>query len=288
MGRLRRECWAAPLGGCSSRMSKEHVLSRCVTRYLRGRGWNVEVGRAGTGVTPIPAISQSLKILCTAHNSELSPLDTAARDFISVLDEFRHSKPARAAIADGAPEVACVEAEGWKLERWGVKTFLNHAVWSGCMPNELPMSSITGANVLEYVFGRSPAPPGVGLYLYPDRIGVNSGLDSKIFHLSVATCEYSSYSPGEGWSAAATMPMFLRMTLLGIRWAVCANIATMPAESSKKMSRNQRDHPSKHATLRPASLDWELSTDGTNYSNFTKLRVNFLWEPAIIGCPRKN
>src|SRR5216684_5814407 len=69
-------CWAKPIGGCSAKMSREHLISASVfpgrTVMVQGFPWckdtPAEIGLSGL----------TAKILCEKHNKDLSPLDEAA------------------------------------------------------------------------------------------------------------------------------------------------------------------------------------------------------------------
>jgi hypothetical protein len=62
-----RECWAAALGGCSEKMSKEHTVTEGVFLdeevFVQGLNWcKTNPKRVGLG-------NVTRKILCKTHNS---------------------------------------------------------------------------------------------------------------------------------------------------------------------------------------------------------------------------
>src|SRR5665213_2855249 len=78
-------CWAACLGNCSNKMSREHIVTKAM--YLdneitvSGMPWCADepktVGMAGL----------TAKILCVAHNSALSKVDEEAVRFARAMRE---------------------------------------------------------------------------------------------------------------------------------------------------------------------------------------------------------
>jgi len=84
MAMAQNNCWAKVLGGCSEKMSGEHLISK----NQFGNGKKITVGgfpwcRGGT--KEIGINSATSNVLCRTHNSALSPTDTAAG---KLLDAF--------------------------------------------------------------------------------------------------------------------------------------------------------------------------------------------------------
>lgn len=116
-------CWARTLSGCSDKLSREHLLSRAVFPEgvtVRGLPWCPEPKAVG-------ANALVARCLCTKHNSELSPLDRAARDLwdklaeTGRLSEVRGSRPAMS----GRWSRYTFRANGYKIERWCLKVLCN-------------------------------------------------------------------------------------------------------------------------------------------------------------------
>lgn len=110
-------CYAAPLGGCSHQLSGEHYVSHAVLRRMMEGGGQLVLSKfpwLAEGVSKIIPPSQvKAKVLCTAHNSALSPYDTIGDRFCSLL------------LKAGHPAENCAVAalfNGEDLERWFLKT----------------------------------------------------------------------------------------------------------------------------------------------------------------------
>lgn len=142
-----KRCLANCLGGCD-KMSGEHVFSNAVftagcscPRVIEG------VRRIRDGAPTHNA--EKANILCRRHNSLLSPLDETAGRIATFQAE---------ANEEDFEESLYVEGE--VLERWALKTAVNVAAagWAG------PRKWRPAPDIVAAIFGRSPVPPGLGLY----------------------------------------------------------------------------------------------------------------------------
>ncbi|MGC1220935.1 MAG: hypothetical protein WA872_04030, partial [Candidatus Sulfotelmatobacter sp.] len=116
-------CWAACLGDCSDKMSREHLVSASL--FLEGnlkvqgfdwcKGETVEVGIAGL----------TAKILCVKHNNDLSPIDTAGAQAFATFREIRRLANVREKQKPGYRNVKRYRIDGIGLERWFLKTLIN-------------------------------------------------------------------------------------------------------------------------------------------------------------------
>jgi hypothetical protein len=74
----QRKCWAAHVGGCSEKISREHLISRSLfpnpTVLVEGFDWCEKPRKVG-----IDTLTR--KILCTHHNSALSTADEVIARF---------------------------------------------------------------------------------------------------------------------------------------------------------------------------------------------------------------
>ena len=111
------KCYASCLRSCSSKLSREHILSQSIQRQL-GEGNKVDVfGFPFQQQHPQTFSISSLasKVLCSNHNSALSPLDTEAGRFfeksLAIVQDF------------SLAEKICIFA-GEDIELWMLKTML--------------------------------------------------------------------------------------------------------------------------------------------------------------------
>src|SRR5690348_11277537 len=78
-------CWAAPLGDCDQKISREHTVSRSLFEseqiMVQGFKWCLNEPKS-IGLSNLVA-----KILCKRHNSGLSDLDSSALQAFNVFRE---------------------------------------------------------------------------------------------------------------------------------------------------------------------------------------------------------
>lgn len=143
-----RKCWANSLGDCAGPMSKEHVFSRAIARKQSNTAMAV-VGMANMRDGPIGPDGPKARILCQHHNAGLSPLDSEAKKLAEGLHLF----------VDGARHTT-VHLSGLLLERWVLKTVINHmASGLGHTDKWLPSEPL-----VRIAYGLEPMPQGCGLY----------------------------------------------------------------------------------------------------------------------------
>src|ERR1700749_3970921 len=71
-------CYGAPYADCSSKLSGEHFLSKAILVKIAERGKVLSLGGASFSpdeVRRLSVASLAANILCSQHNSGLSPLD---------------------------------------------------------------------------------------------------------------------------------------------------------------------------------------------------------------------
>ena len=181
-------CWAHRIGGCSSKQSKEHYIteglwkSRSIT--IKGFDW------LGDEEKTLPLPSLTSKILCTTHNSRLSPLDAEAIRIFNVLDEIKRLNDVRTKLKPTKFwHVKRYSANGNLFERWAAKT----AIGVLCATNKdlewhqfrTPIVD-PPQQILNAVFGCLGFVPPLGLYVaikdgdqhdFPDAVNL-----APLFH----------------------------------------------------------------------------------------------------------
>lgn len=120
-------CWAAVLGGCDERQSGEHLVSAAIfsspSILVLGPIWNTERPKT------IGLASLTANILCAAHNSQLSPVDSASGEAMKALDGFSDVFESRSKVS--AREFSFTytfRLNGPLFERFLVKTLINMVV----------------------------------------------------------------------------------------------------------------------------------------------------------------
>ena len=117
-------CWAESLGGCSDKISKEHIISAGMfpdpTVHVKGLSWCPDEFKE------IPVATFVKRILCAYHNQYLGKkIDRAGiaamdafRDEIKLTNARKAMKPIRWAVKE-------FRIDGRGLERWCVKILIN-------------------------------------------------------------------------------------------------------------------------------------------------------------------
>ncbi|MBX7121745.1 MAG: hypothetical protein K1X42_06405 [Opitutaceae bacterium] len=176
-------CWAQCLGGCTTKISREHIISKdyfggqviSVSGFPWCNGKEVKVGLS----------SLVKKHLCTAHNSILSPLDSAAGDFIRVFGAMRAIRDNRARSPLRAFHPVQHQVNGTRLERWCLKTLINLTCDGGKL---IGAGSHAPGVVPDYLvricFGLDPWPKDRGLYVGM-RLGYHLRMDESFEFLPI-------------------------------------------------------------------------------------------------------
>jgi hypothetical protein len=157
------DCWAACLGDCSDKISREHIISASLFPadriMVEGLPWckgeAKEIGLAAL----------TRKILCTKHNSDLSEADSAASDSMNVLREATRLTNRRIELKIKRPTVRRFQIDGPALERWFLKTFINIA-YQQAFPigSKSARQWVPSADLVEVAFNRREFEPKAGLY----------------------------------------------------------------------------------------------------------------------------
>jgi hypothetical protein len=142
------KCYAQRLGGCSSKISGEHAF----TESVMGKGGLL--GMRGFPKIPDSMIgisSATANVLCTDHNSLLSPLDSEAKKLSDALDQYH-------AATSGTYTVVL---KGPLFERWLLKVVMGYLA-AGYTPLGRQYPSST--EVVAALFGLIPMAPPIGMY----------------------------------------------------------------------------------------------------------------------------
>jgi hypothetical protein len=158
-------CWAAKFGGCATKQSREHLVSQTLFKStevkVQGFPWCKDAPKT------IGLASAVGKILCVAHNSQLSAVDTAGGEGFDVLREVQRLQNVRGRLKPQRWKIARRSIDGLLLERWFLKTSINLALSSRAdlrwdiedTPLEQPPLLL-----LEVAFGLRAFEPHMGLY----------------------------------------------------------------------------------------------------------------------------
>ena len=118
-----KSCWAACLGGCSKKLSHEHLVSQSlfVGERIRVQGfpWCKEASKE-IGLSTLTS-----KILRISHNQALSPIDATGAQAFSTFREMQRLANVRTRLRPRVWKVRRYVIEGPQLERWLLKTLIN-------------------------------------------------------------------------------------------------------------------------------------------------------------------
>lgn len=156
-------CWAACLGGCSGKISREHIVSRSLFEgesiMVSGFSWCKDEEKE------IGLSSLTAKILCVKHNNDLSDVDIAGAHAFDVLREMTMLSNVREKMKPRLWRVVNYTIDGSLLERWFLKTLINISLNS-----EYPigkMAKIAGQpseSLVKIAFGHQAFTGKSGLY----------------------------------------------------------------------------------------------------------------------------
>ncbi|TKS60132.1 MAG: hypothetical protein EWM72_01597 [Nitrospira sp.] len=164
---MRNRCWAASLGGCSEKLSREHIISAA---FFEGN--NIKAAGfdwTGDKVAEISLKNAVVKVLCKSHNSKLSELDTEIRKISECFSQFNQAVVGGADSSKHSNQFVG-QVNGVKFERWLLKTTLNVICASpkkyiSFWPDEFLASLVFGKIKFDYH-------TGMGLYfIHPNLYG---------------------------------------------------------------------------------------------------------------------
>ena len=157
------KCWAESLGDCSDKQSGEHIVSKGLfvspVVSVQGLSWCKEEPK----IVGINSVTKN--ILCTRHNSELSPVDESA---IAAFNVFRQSVEftnTREKMNERRWNIIQLKIDGDGLERWFLKTLINVAV--GGKEKIGRLSKVPGQpspDLVEIAYGKRKFSGSAGLY----------------------------------------------------------------------------------------------------------------------------
>ncbi len=172
------ECWAACLGNCSDKITREHLVSENLfmedEMTVQGFPWckdkPVKIGLA----------SLTAKILCRRHNSDLSNVDTAGGKAFGAFRESRRVANIRERKPKYRWKLVRTEIDGRGLERWCLKTLINL-----CFDRDRPIgrdSTTAGKpsdRLVRIAYGKEAFSGKAGLY-FVARIGMNIQSEDRV------------------------------------------------------------------------------------------------------------
>lgn len=198
-------CWAHAIGGCSSRQSGEHTISANVlegeTVYVSGFSWCAD------REVRLPVQRFRQNILCTKHNSDLSPTDTAGGELFRALGSMRTAAAKRLSSGKKPRFIRALHVNAPLVERWFLKSVINVGI------ERTKRAWWPPAKWVQLAFGVAQFGPSSGMYLLPsDWVGV----DGSMWEIH---CELLSHNG---------VPIGGIVSLDQLRFAICAEDYVAP------------------------------------------------------------
>jgi len=159
-----KKCWAACLGDCSDKLSGEHIVTAGIFSSdkvkVQGLPWCRDAPKE------IGLASAVKNVLCTWHNSSLSPLDDAVIQVFGALRDAVRLSDVRSNLPLRRWTKSHFDVDGARLERWCLKTLITLST-GGSVPlgphskdAETPDENLVGV-----CFGLAPFQAPKGLYV---------------------------------------------------------------------------------------------------------------------------
>ncbi|MBE5318613.1 hypothetical protein IM793_05565 [Pedobacter sp. MR2016-19] len=161
-GYTHKGCYANKTNDCSTKISKEHLISNYILDNL-GNAKVVKIKGPPYGkpeeVKIMPKAGLVANVLCVRHNSLLSPFDTEMGKFHKTFNKYEKELNIEKPVNDIS--IFC----GENLEKWMLKTACSYIaskqIYSGDKKIECDMKDI----YVDILYNDQPFPEGWGLYI---------------------------------------------------------------------------------------------------------------------------
>ncbi len=122
IGHSHPKCYLGLMKGCSDKISGEHYISRSLLNVIEKHNKTIDVSGLfwlpKGHVKSIGKSSLTANIICTNHNSKLSPLDTEIEKFVSAIFSIDKDLIGDASVGRK------FFIDGTYIERWVMKTIV--------------------------------------------------------------------------------------------------------------------------------------------------------------------
>ncbi len=236
-----RTCWAASIGGCSGKISGEHVISHSILRAAlefdrRLSLLHITIKRT---LREQSIKSATVNRLCVRHNSQLSNLDAEALRFFRAMLRAIDPKQPRETFESSIPREE--RFDGRLLERWALKTFLNMCFHRGFTndPESKGIIDLVNETLVNAVFQGTPLYGGQGIYLIgrPLPRGVDRKHAYTPIEVSVLEAVGSRPHPTQAGETEQFIraPVYMVVSIGPIQFVIFANITSMPQSDWTQM-----------------------------------------------------
>jgi hypothetical protein len=198
-----KKCWAACLGDCSDKQSGEHIVTAGIFSsekiYVQGLPWCLDAPKE------VGLASAVKNVLCTAHNSRLSPLDETVVQVFSALRLALDLNDVRSKMSPRHWNKKYFDIDGTKLERWCLKTLITLSI-GGSLPLGANSrdAETPDENLVRVCFGIAQLQAPKGLYV---SWAVGEKLEFKEEHVVISTFNDDGHLVGARFYLGG--PMFM-------------------------------------------------------------------------------
>lgn len=209
-------CWAK-CENCSQEISKEHVLSNSILKYLK----NVTVN---LGDRTIPATTKSYVIrgLCTYHNTKLSPYDDEALKLFSGWKRITTDDPAGIKNPNAMRNHIDIDIDIDSIEKWMAKTMINSVIFNAFTNKSKKYAGLNSHEAAKVIFSQNSFAPPFGVY----QMDIQTPLAEKrkSWSFGVHYVELHHINEGKGIDDTYFIPAFYYLCLGGIELVGFFNI----------------------------------------------------------------
>jgi hypothetical protein len=177
------KCWAASLGDCDGKISREHLISECFwdgekSVFVQGLHWCLNEPKL------IGVANNTGKILCEKHNNlfgEAGGVDEVAGSARSLIERAVELNNVRIKLRSRHYNRLHFRINGLMLERWFLKTLINlsHAdpinIWAGNRADRIPADEL-----VRIAFGLTAWPEHSGLWLAVGQAGTQYDISRRL------------------------------------------------------------------------------------------------------------
>jgi hypothetical protein len=169
-----KRCYLSSLGNCSTKISKEHFISRNILEKITSSTLKIENAAhffGGKSTLKIGIDAFASKVLCDHHNSALSSLDTVAGLAFARIESLTADALRSATARDATRSLYIVS--GIDIERWLLKVYCGLVAakkirtQSGAILLEDPLQTYLLSSLMGYASLCSPL--GLHIHSFPGQ-----------------------------------------------------------------------------------------------------------------------
>ncbi len=263
-------CYAAPIWGCSTKLSGEHGIGSAVLKVLTSGGSNIAITNhpwQKTGRQVVRIAKLRAKVLCVTHNGDLSRLDDEMARFAHVLFQMYTVLTS----SDEGSRHTVHLFSGDDLERWLLKA-LCASMKSGWL-SDGGAKWVPPISWLNTLFERECLPHGSGLSLATDVAASGTPLERSCYFWPLMARPY-----GGGTS--------IDRLIVGCAFRIYGMTLTLRLGHPRYTVYGRPSRPDQQLHYRPDEICW---TQGDRHlsvrlkwerqTRVTPLTVGFDWVP---------